>query len=31
MNTPDIERVLTDLDHARLTKLADARGSAPCR
>lgn len=29
MNTPDIERVLTDLDHVRLTKLAEARGSAP--
>jgi regulator of nucleoside diphosphate kinase len=29
MNAPDIERVLTDLDHIRLTKLAEARGSAP--
>lgn len=27
MTSPDIERVLTDLDHARLTKLATARGS----
>lgn len=29
MTTPVIERVLTDLDHVRLTKLAEARGSAP--
>lgn len=29
MNAPAIERVLTDLDHVRLTKLAEARGSAP--
>lgn len=29
MNAPVIERVLTDLDHVRLTKLAEARGSAP--
>ena len=29
MNATDIERVLTDLDHARLTKLAEGRGSAP--
>lgn len=29
MNPTDIERVLTDLDHTRLSKLAAARGSAP--
>ena len=29
MNPPDSGRVLTDLDHVRLTKLAEARGSAP--
>ena len=29
MNAPVIERVLTDLDHVRLTKLTDARGAAP--
>jgi len=29
VSAPDIKRVLTDLDHVRLTKLAEARSSAP--